>query len=164
MSASIQPMSVFASGSTKPVSTKRFTSRSNSRITQASGSAPRQLHQSEPMLGRQRYAAMPNPALTFGAAQGVQVEHGLPIGPIGAVGGKGRPPPYAAQMGGIGPEIIDERAALTDEGDARLRTENAPQRLAVGIERASRSLASVASFCAVTQATASAPSMSSSHR
>ena len=74
--------------------------------------------------GTQCVGAVPHPILAFGDVEGVDIDEGFPLGVLGAVGVEGRAAPHTALMLGVGPEIVEEVAPLSDAGNPITRVEN----------------------------------------
>ncbi len=73
-------------------------------------------NQAEPLLGLEAAGPLPDPGLALRLGEGVQVEHGLPLGIRGLVALQRRAPPQALGVRLVLPEIVDRPGA-----DARHR-------------------------------------------
>ena len=69
--------------------------------------APGQVHERAPVAGPQHGRALPHPALALGRGERVDVEHQLPVGVVRAVLLQRRPPPQAARVCRVLPEVVE---------------------------------------------------------
>src|SRR5690606_8203604 len=82
------------------------------------------------LLGRraQDGRAVPDPGLALGGGERVEVEHGLPLGLVRAVGVEGRAAPDAALVLRVAPEAVVPVADLRDLGDLGVGVEHLADR------------------------------------
>ena len=98
------------------------------------GAAARQAHEPIALLGLKRAAALPDPILTLGLSQRIDIEHRFPGRLRLAVLVHRGAAPQAAHMGGILPEIVELAAPPRDEGNVVGPGRDFVQRLLVGLE------------------------------
>ncbi|MNX94957.1 hypothetical protein D3C86_1272070 [compost metagenome] len=96
--------------------------------------AVRQGQQAIALFGRQAGRALVDPVCAFGGRQSVDVEDGLPLRSIGAIGVQRRATPDAAHVPGVLPEVVD--VAVVGEarrGDAVARLDDVQRLLMQGL-------------------------------
>jgi hypothetical protein len=91
------------------------------------GSAAGEGNEAEPVLGGEHGGPMPDPVLALGLPEGIEIDHRLPGRLRRAILRQRRPPPEAAGMGGITPEVVVVRADLRHERDLVVGVENREQ-------------------------------------
>ena len=148
-----------------PSATKSFVRMSNSRMTVASDPPRDKADQRQRQVGFDDVGPAPDPVLSVGGGQRVEVDQNVPFGIVGSVALERGAPPQPARVVGVAPEVVQvlRRAGARTGCARRCRAPRGP-RWRIFSNSSSQSSASVGSLWARTQFSASSPVMSSSQR